>query len=161
MQYPQELVDAIRQEWMDSDVSLKQLSRKHNVPIDTLKDWCMRGKRMRKAPSKSVGAKLAANPTTSSSFGTQVGGTHYQHLAIQPNEYITKNNLGWNEANVVKYITRWRSKGGVEDLRKARHYLDMLIEMACSGSVETSTAPAGRATRVWGVPPVSKYDDRL
>jgi len=137
---------------MDSDVSLKQLSRKHNVPIDTLKDWCMRGKRLRKAPSKSVGARLAK--AAPSAFGTQVGGTHYQHLAIQPNEYITKNNLGWNEANVVKYITRWRSKGGIEDLRKARHYLDMLIEMACSGPVESSTAPAG-------VPPVGEYEDRL
>lgn len=58
----------------------------------------------------------------------QVGGDHYKNLPIQPIEYITKNGLGFCEGNVVKYITRWQSKGGIEDLRKARHYLDLLIE---------------------------------
>ena len=58
----------------------------------------------------------------------QVGGAHYKDMAIQPIEYIRKNNLGYCEANIVKYISRWKSKNGVEDLRKARHYIDMLIE---------------------------------
>ena len=58
----------------------------------------------------------------------QVGGGHYKELKIQPIEYILENNLGYCEANVVKYITRWRSKNGVEDLRKAKHYIDFLIE---------------------------------
>lgn len=58
----------------------------------------------------------------------QVGGGHYKDLKIQPIEYILENNLGYCEANVVKYITRWRSKNGVEDLRKAKHYIDFLIE---------------------------------
>ena len=59
----------------------------------------------------------------------QIGGNHYKMLAIQPIEYITKNNLGYCEANVVKYISRWRDKGGVADLEKARHYLDQLSEL--------------------------------
>lgn len=63
----------------------------------------------------------------------QVGGGHYKDLKIQPIEYILENNLGYCEANVVKYITRWRSKGGVEDLRKAKHYIDFLIERECNG----------------------------
>ncbi len=58
----------------------------------------------------------------------QVGGSHYKDCPIQPIDYVLKNGLGFCEGNVVKYVTRWKAKGGVEDLRKARHYLDMLIE---------------------------------
>lgn len=58
----------------------------------------------------------------------QVGGTHYKSMEIQPIEYIMKNNLGYCEANVVKYVSRWKSKNGIEDLRKAKHYIDLLIE---------------------------------
>lgn len=57
----------------------------------------------------------------------QVGGSHYQ-LPIQPIEYILANGLGYCEANVVKYVSRWRNKGGIQDLKKAIHYLEMLIE---------------------------------
>ena len=66
--------------------------------------------------------------STGSAMQKQVGGGHYKDLKIQPIEYILENNLGYCEANVVKYITRWRSKNGVEDLRKAKHYIDFLIE---------------------------------
>lgn len=58
----------------------------------------------------------------------QIGGNHYKDMKIQPIEYILENNLGYCEANVIKYVTRWRSKNGVEDLRKAKHYIDILIE---------------------------------
>jgi hypothetical protein len=63
-----------------------------------------------------------------SSLDIQVGGSHYKDMAIQPIEFIMKNNIGFMEGNAIKYISRWRSKGGIEDLKKARHYLDMLIE---------------------------------
>jgi hypothetical protein len=63
-----------------------------------------------------------------SSLSIQVGGNHYKEMPIQPIEYIMKNNIGFMEGNAIKYISRWRSKGGIEDLKKARHYLDMLIE---------------------------------
>lgn len=59
----------------------------------------------------------------------QVGGDHYRDLAIQPVEYIHRNGLGWCEGEVVKYVTRWRRKNGVEDLRKAIHCLELLIEL--------------------------------
>lgn len=58
----------------------------------------------------------------------QEGGDHYKKLAIQPIEFIFKNKIGYAEGNVIKYVTRWRDKNGVEDLKKARHYLDLLIE---------------------------------
>ncbi len=51
----------------------------------------------------------------------QVGGGHYKDLAIQPVEYIHKNNLSYLEGNVVKYITRHKSKNGEQDVRKAIH----------------------------------------
>lgn len=64
-----------------------------------------------------------------SPWDSQVGGSHYKQLAIQPTEYIIKNNLNFAEGNVIKYVTRYKLKGGVEDLKKARHYLDMLIDI--------------------------------
>jgi hypothetical protein len=60
----------------------------------------------------------------------QVGGTHYAKNAIQPWDYITQNGLGYLEGNIVKYISRWRDKGGIEDLRKVMHYTEKLIEIA-------------------------------
>jgi hypothetical protein len=64
-----------------------------------------------------------------SNLNTQVGGSHYKDMAIQPIEFIHKNNVPFIEGNIIKYVARWKSKNGIEDLRKARHYLDMLIEM--------------------------------
>lgn len=64
-----------------------------------------------------------------SALDTQVGGSHYKDLKIQPVEYITANNIPYMEGNVIKYVTRWREKGGLRDLEKAKHYLEMLIEM--------------------------------
>lgn len=59
---------------------------------------------------------------------TQVGGDHYKKLKIQPIEYILANDLGYVEGNIIKYITRWKDKGGVQDLEKIKHYCDFLIE---------------------------------
>ena len=59
----------------------------------------------------------------------QVAGNHYKSKAVQPWDYIVANNLGYLEGNIVKYVSRWKDKGGVDDLRKARHYLDKLIEI--------------------------------
>jgi hypothetical protein len=59
----------------------------------------------------------------------QVGGAHYAVKAIQPWDYIIANNLGYLEGNVVKYVSRWKDKGGVQDLKKAQHYLQKLIEV--------------------------------
>lgn len=59
----------------------------------------------------------------------QIGGSHYKEKAIEPWDFIAANNLGYFEGNIVKYVSRWRDKSGVEDLRKARHYLDKLIEL--------------------------------
>lgn len=62
-------------------------------------------------------------------LAVQVGGDHYKSCAIQPIEFIHANGIGFAEGNVIKYVARWRAKGGIEDLRKARHYLDLLIDL--------------------------------
>ena len=60
---------------------------------------------------------------------TQIGGTHYKTLAIQPIEYIEKNNLDYLQGNVVKYVTRHKDKNGAEDIRKAIHYCELILSM--------------------------------
>lgn len=64
-----------------------------------------------------------------SAFDTQVGGSHYKNLAIQPTEYIELNGLTFLEGCIVKRITRWRNKDGIKDLEKIKHEVDMLIEL--------------------------------
>lgn len=60
---------------------------------------------------------------------SQVGGSHYEDMAIQPWEIIERNNLDYWEGNIIKYILRHRTKNGVEDLLKAQHYLNHLINL--------------------------------
>lgn len=62
-----------------------------------------------------------------SPLSTQVDGNHYMMLKIQPIEFILANNLGFLEGNVVKYVSRYKNKNGVSDLKKAKHYLEILI----------------------------------
>ena len=69
----------------------------------------------------------------SSANSTQVGGAHYSAKPIQPWDFIAANGLGYFEGNVVKYLSRWRDKGGVQDLHKAAHYLQKLIEIETNG----------------------------
>lgn len=58
---------------------------------------------------------------------SQIGGRHYKKYKIQPIEYAMANNLDYCQANAIKYITRFRDKNGIEDLRKAIHNLEILI----------------------------------
>lgn len=62
----------------------------------------------------------------------QEGGNHYKQMKIQPVEYIVANNLGFIEGNIIKYISRYKNKNGIEDLRKAQHFIEMLIEQQAS-----------------------------
>ena len=59
----------------------------------------------------------------------QVAGSHYSDNTIQPWDYIVANGLGYLEGNIIKYTTRWRRKGGIEDLKKVIHYAEKLIEV--------------------------------
>ena len=59
---------------------------------------------------------------------TQVGGDHYKKMVIQPAEFINKNKLLFAEGNAIKYICRHSTKGGIQDIDKAIHYLEMVKE---------------------------------
>jgi len=59
----------------------------------------------------------------------QIAGDHYRTLAIQPVEYIHANKIPYFEGNIIKYVTRWRTKGGMADLQKAKHYIELLMEL--------------------------------
>jgi hypothetical protein len=61
-------------------------------------------------------------------YDKQIGGSHYKDMAMQPSEFINKNKLQFAEGNAIKYICRHAHKGEVEDLEKAKHYIDMIIE---------------------------------
>ena len=84
----------------------------------------------------------------------QVGGRHYIEKSIQPWDYIIANKMGYLEGNIIKYVSRYKEKGGVEDLIKAAHYLDKLIEVTRNERVQevadSKTVVAGEETnQVW------------
>lgn len=85
---------------------------------------------------------------TQTALETQEGGSHYKNLAIQPVEYIHANNIGYFEGCVIKYVTRWRAKNGLEDLKKARHFIDLLLELESKNANQQKEAlPRVEATR--------------
>ena len=58
----------------------------------------------------------------------QYGGNHYKTMLIQPGIFIRENKLGWYEGNAIKYVCRYKDKGGIGDIEKAIHYLEMILE---------------------------------
>lgn len=64
-----------------------------------------------------------------SALEKQVSGDHYKSLKIQPIEFIHANGIPFAEGSVIKYVTRWRDKGGIADVEKAKHFLELLIEL--------------------------------
>lgn len=86
-----------------------------------------------------------------SALKQQVGVNHYKDLAIQPVEYINRNGLGYIEGSVIKYVTRHREKNGKQDLEKAIHFLQMLIEMDYPAESDPTVAP-----HPFAIPPEDK-----
>jgi hypothetical protein len=82
------------------------------------------------AAAHAEGHGVEVGIVPNSALDVQVGGEHYKALAIQPIQYIVANNLSFLEGCIIKRITRWRTKGGVEDLQKIKHEVDLLIELA-------------------------------
>ena len=71
---------------------------------------------------------VAQQPASPRANDTQVAGNHYKQFQIEPWDAIIDWNLGYLDGNAVKYLSRWRHKNGIEDLKKARHYIDKLLE---------------------------------
>ena len=60
------------------------------------------------------------------SLSKQVGGVHYKDFKIQPVEFCFLNNIPYLESTAIKYLCRWRNKGGIQDLDKAIHFIQLL-----------------------------------
>ena len=106
------------------------------VPTDSLfddapDDWATRSNKCVHFSGTIPIRPASADPKGEAGKATdvQVGGSHYKGLAIQPAEYCQRNRLLYCEANVVKYVTRHREKNGREDIEKAIHYLQLLLEI--------------------------------
>lgn len=87
----------------------------------------------------SKGVLTPVKPTAISgvvgALATQVGGNHYKGMKIQPVEFIVANDIPYREANAIKYLCRHKNKNGLQDLEKALHYVQMLIEEAKANGI--------------------------
>lgn len=73
----------------------------------------------------------------------QEGGAHYKGAPIEHWDFVLMHNIPYLEAQVIKYMMRWRKKNGVEDLRKARHFVEKLIEYELEQNTEVPTESLG------------------
>ena len=85
----------------------------------------------------------------------QVGGGHYKNAKIEHWDFVAANGLDYFQGQITKYVCRWKDKGGVEDLEKARHFLDKYIEIErnrlsfTKGKLKESHTIAADATKAW------------
>jgi hypothetical protein len=92
-----------------------------------IKDWVINQMTLKVNP---ISKDFSGPYTPSKASAKQVGGSHYKKFAIQPVEFCYKNNLPYLEATAIKYLCRWRDKGGIQDLDKAIHFIELLKEFA-------------------------------
>ena len=78
---------------------------------------------------KPKAISIRAEESEQTPLDIQIGGGHYKTMGIQPIEFIMKNNLNFCQGNVIKYICRYKDKNGIEDLKKAIHYINLLIQL--------------------------------
>ena len=81
-------------------------------------------------------------------YKKQVGGDHYKSMAIQPSEFINRNNIPFAEGNAIKYLCRHKQKNQKEDLLKAKHYIDMAIDRDYPEEVKEEIKPKSNS---WGI----------
>lgn len=77
---------------------------------------------------------MSNNPSTA--LARQVGGTHYKDQPIQHVEFCQRNQIPWCESAAIKYIIRHKKKNGKEDIKKAIHYLELLLQLEYPEPVE-------------------------
>jgi hypothetical protein len=87
-----------------------------------------------------------------SAWSTQVGGRHYKDAKIQPAEFWLANQLPGAESEVIKYVYRWRGKNGVQDLKKSRHFIQLMID-AYFGAAAFASPRVASADFEWVITP--------
>ena len=83
---------------------------------------------VRESLNDKIASAEVARQKSTSQWDLQVGGDHYKSMKIQPAKFALENKLDYCQANAIKYICRHASKNGKQDLEKAKHYIDLLIE---------------------------------
>lgn len=125
--------DATEEQWND-------LSRWYQ------KNWMNNVTTVENCLSSHQGSRAITNEsnviTPASKF--QEGGAHYKRCPIQPWDYTIANDLDYCQGSIIKYVTRWKDKGGIEDLRKARHFLDKYIEVMTEKHKDMYERPDGQ-----------------
>jgi len=117
---------------------LQELSKIGNQPTPKTFGAILLNNERYELPNKEFFDRLKLNDTKKASpLDIQVSGNHYKQMKIQPVEFITVNNIPFIEGCVIKYICRHSLKNGLYDLKKAKHFIDLLIELKYKGeSVE-------------------------
>jgi hypothetical protein len=85
----------------------------------------------------AIASMLTQGSNGTSALDVQVAGNHYKKLKIQPVEYIHGNGIPFIEGCIIKYASRWRDKGGIKDLEKIKHFVDLLIELETRNGTNT------------------------
>lgn len=108
-----------------ADIKIHNIYREHNTVYArvTLCNY-LEAKQTTSVPLE----QLCGDAVPNKELRVQVGGNHYAKCAIQPIDYIMANGLDYLQGNVIKYVTRYKDKNGMEDLEKAAHYLRIMIE---------------------------------
>lgn len=112
--------DATPEEW-DSLNYIQQKNKALDEHLEAYEEWA----RLEKQREEFTEEKAS---------DLQIGGNHYKKFKIQPAEFCYKNNIPYLEATAIKYLCRWKDKGGLQDLEKAKHFIDLLIEFQNANS---------------------------
>ena len=110
-------------------------------------EWCKSGKYLPVGTYIKV-ANTAMPESSTNPLDIQISGDHYKSLPIQPVEYIHANKIPFIEGCVIKYVSRWRSKGGLKDLEKAKHFIDLLIELETRSSPKDSNPAKSQSCKL-------------
>jgi hypothetical protein len=114
------LYEWIRKGGFDPDWS------KYEYGTRIYREWYINTHGMANTPP---GINIAQSSSSLKANDVQVGGDYYKKQNIEPWDYIAQNNIGYLEGNAIKYLSRWKDKGGLQDLEKAAHYIAKLIEL--------------------------------
>ena len=115
-----------RMQRVDNQAFVRTVEERIRIDLDERK---RQQEEINKRMRDEVDAMPLGTPPTANPLSKQIDGGHYKDLKIQPIEYIHANNIPFAEGCAIKYLTRWRSKGGVKDLEKAKHFIELLIEL--------------------------------
>ena len=84
-------------------------------------------------------------------YDKQIGGKHYQNFSIQPSKFVIENKLLFQEGCAIKYICRHQNKGGKEDLLKAIHFIEMIIERDYPPEEKSKEVKPTDKPNSWGI----------